>query len=90
MGTLCTDEAMSLRQKAVALGIPYSTYLYRLKAGWDEKDLAKRPPKVKKGHKICSVCHQSKTFAHFYKRKGRNGYISRCKECAKKTAPKGS
>ena len=80
---------MSLRQKAKELGIPYATYLYRIKQGWKGADLVKRPPVVKKGHKICSVCHKEKKFMHFYKRYGRNGYISRCKDCAKKTTPKG-
>ena len=80
---------MSLRQKAKELGVPYSTYLYRLSQGWNSKDLAKRPLTVKAGHKVCSVCQKEQTYAHFYKRYGRNGYISRCKECAKKTTPKG-
>lgn len=80
---------MSLRQKAIKLGVPYSTLLYRIKAGWDEKELSKKRPIVKKGYKICSICHQTKTYKHFYKRKSRNGYFSRCKECAKKTTPKG-
>jgi hypothetical protein len=80
---------MSLRQKAKELGVPYSTYLYRIKQGWNSKDLGKRLPKAKAGHKVCSVCLQEKTYTHFYKRYGRNGYISRCKDCAKKTTPKG-
>lgn len=80
---------MSLRQKAKELGVPFSTYLYRIKQGWNSEDLAKRPPIAKKGHKVCSVCNQEQTYAHFYKRYGRNGYISRCKECAKKATPKG-
>lgn len=80
---------MSLRQKARELGLPFSTYLYRIKKGWDSEDLAKRSPKAKEGHKVCSVCLEEQTYAHFYKRYGRNGYISRCKKCAKKTTPKG-
>ena len=80
---------MSLRQKAKELGLPFSTYLYRIKKGWDSKDLAKRPLKAKKWHKVCSVCLEEQTYAHFYKRYGRNGYISRCKKCAKKATPKG-
>lgn len=80
---------MSFRQKAKELGIPYSTYLYRVKHGWVGKELTKPVPKPSKGHKICSVCKQEKTYIHFYKRYERNGFISRCKECAKKTTPKG-
>jgi len=80
---------MSHRQKAKELGIPYSTYLYRVKHGWVGKELAKRAPKVAKGYKICSVCQKEKTYIHFYKRYERNGFISRCKECAKKATPKG-
>lgn len=80
---------MSLRQKAKELGIPYSTYLYRVNQGWVGERLATPKLKPSKGYKICSVCHQEKTYIHFYKRYNRNGFHSRCKECAKKATPKG-
>jgi len=80
---------MSIRQLARDLEIPFSTLMYRIKAGWDEKDWGLKKPKPPAGYQICCVCKKAKIFSNFYKRYGRNGYISRCKECAKKTTPKG-
>lgn len=75
---------MNVRQKARELKIPEATLRWRIKHGWDEKDWEYRKPVIQKNLKRCTVCKVVKAQFLFYKRKGRNGYISRCKECAKK------
>jgi len=76
---------MNIRAKARELGIPPTTLEYRIKAGWDESTWGKKMFTIDKGYKRCSVCLIVKAEFLFYKRKTRNGYVSRCKQCAKKT-----
>ena len=73
---------MNIRAKAKELGIPPTTLEYRIKAGWDESRWGYKRPHIQKGYKQCSVCRVVKMEFLFYKRKNRNGYISRCKQCA--------
>lgn len=75
---------MNIRAKAKELGIPPSTLEWRIKHGWTEDRWGYRRSVPQKGLKRCSVCKITKAEFLFYKRKNRNGYISRCKECAKK------
>jgi len=77
------ESLMNIRAKARELGIPPTTLEYRIKAGWDESLWGKKKPNIDKGYKRCSVCRIVKAEFLFYKRKTRNGYLSRCKQCAK-------
>ena len=80
---------MNIRQKARELGVSPTTLEYRIKHGWAEERWGYKKPKAPEGFHICSKCHQTHPVELFYKRKQRNGYVSWCKNCLKKTTPKG-
>jgi hypothetical protein len=80
---------LNVRKLAKELGIPHTTLLWRIKNNWEREYWGMKKNKPKEGFKLCSHCFTEKPLESFYKRSGRNGYLSWCKSCvAKKTSPK--
>jgi hypothetical protein len=80
---------MNIRKKARELGVSPTTLEYRIKHGWSEDRWGYKRPVPPEGYHVCSKCRHVQVVDQFYPRKGRNGYLSWCKSCLKKTAPKG-
>lgn len=68
-------------------GLPTNTLRWRINNGWKMSDAVKKREKLPEGLKKCSTCHEIKTLENFYKRKHRNGHLSKCKACYAKKTP---